>query len=325
MYGEIALYTGNANRPLAQEISDHLSIPLGKADVFKFPNQNTFCRLHSSVRGKDVFVVQPIAASYNEEGNLISTNDNLMELLIIIDTLRRDSAGRITAVIPYYGYGRTDKKDQPRVPITARLVADLISVAGANRFLTVDLHAGQIQGFFSIPGDELTAFRQLSEYMRQKNLTDTVIVAGDIGATKRSRNFAQSLDVPLAVIEKRRIQLTDGSRAESLNVIGEVKDKNCIIFDDEIDTAGTMIQAVHFLKSQGATDVYACVTHGVLSDPATERLKNAPLKEVVVTNTVPVPPHKRIDKLTVLSIAPLMGEVIRRIHLGVSVGELFNE
>ncbi len=325
MYGEIALYSGNANRPLAQEISDELSIPLGEADVFKFPNQNTFCRLHSSVRGKDVFVVQPISPSFDDDGNIVTTNDNLMELLIMIDTLRRDSAGRITAVIPYYGYGRTDKKDQPRVPITARLVADLITTAGANRFLTVDLHAGQIQGFFSIPGDELTAFHLLSDYMRRKNLENTVVVAGDIGATKRARNFAQALDVPLAIIEKRRIQLSDGSRSISLNVIGDVNGKHCIIFDDEIDTAGTMMNAVNFIKENGAADIYAAVTHGVLSDPATERLKNSPIKELVITNTVPVAPYKRIPKLTILSIAPLLAEVIRRIHLGVSVGALFNE
>ncbi len=325
MYGEIALYSGNANRPLAEEISEELSVPLGEADVFKFPNQNTFCRLHSSVRGKDVFLVQPISPSFDENGNIVTTNDNLMELLIMIDTLRRDSAGRITAVIPYYGYGRTDKKDQPRVPITARLVADLITTAGANRFLTVDLHAGQIQGFFSIPGDELTAFHLLSDYMRRKNLENTVVVAGDIGATKRSRNFAQALNVPLAIIEKRRIQLSDGSRSVSLNVIGDVKGKQCIIFDDEIDTAGTMMNAVNFIKENGAADIYAAVTHGVLSDPATERLKASPIKELVITNTVPVAPYKRIPKLTILSIAPLLAEVIRRIHLGVSVGALFNE
>lgn len=325
MYGEIALYSCNANRLLAEEISEYLSVPLGGADIFKFPNQNTFCRLHSSVRSKDVFVIQPIAVSYDENEHVISVNDNLMELLIMIDTLRRDSAGRITAVIPYYGYGRTDKKDQPRVPISARLVADLITVAGANRFLTVDLHAGQIQGFFSIPGDEITAFRHLSGYICRKNLSNAVVVAGDIGATKRARNFAQHLEVPLAVFEKRRVQLRDGSQAESLNLIGEVEGKTCIIFDDEIDTAGTIIEVVEFIKSRGAGDIYACVSHGVLSDPATERLKNAPLKEVVVTNTVPIPPYKRIEKLTILSIAPLLGEVIRRIHLGISVGELFNE
>jgi ribose-phosphate pyrophosphokinase len=243
----------------------------------------------------------------------------------MIDTLRRDSAGRITAVIPYYGYGRTDKKDQPRVPITARLVADMLTVAGANRFLTVDLHVGQIQGFFSIPGDELSAFRHLSRYMRKKDLSNAVVVAGDIGATKRSRNFAQALGVPLAIIEKRRVQLKDGSRAESLNLIGDVRHKTCIIFDDEIDTAGTIVEAVDFIKSENGGDIYACVSHGVLSDPATERLRNSPIKEVVVTDTVPIPPYKRLDKLTVLSIGPLLGEVIRRIHLGISVGELFNE
>jgi len=325
MYGEIAIYSGNANRPLAEEICEELSIPMGQADVFKFPNQNTFCRLHSSVRGKDVFVVQPISASYDKNDNIVSTNDNLMELLIMIDTLRRDSAGRITAVIPYYGYGRTDKKDQPRVPITARLVADLLTVAGANRFLTLDLHAGQIQGFFDIPGDELTAFHQMSAYVRQKNLSNLVVVAGDVGATKRARNFAHALDAPLAIIEKRRIQLKDGSRSESLNVIGDVEGMNCVIFDDEIDTAGTMLNAIKFIKSKGAVDIYACATHGVLSDPATERLKSAPLKEVVITNTVPLPAYKKHDRLTVLSIAPLLAEVIRRIHLGVSIGALFNE
>ncbi len=325
MYGEIALFSGNGNPRLAQEISQALAVPLCPADVFKFPNQNIFCRLKSSVRGKDVFIIQSIAPSFNHKGEMASVNDNLMELLIMIDTAKRDSAGRITAIVPYYGYGRTDKKDQPRVPITARLVADLISVAGANRFLTLDLHAGQIQGFFSIPVDEITAFHLLNDYIRGKNIANGVVVAGDIGATKRSRNFAQALDLPLAVIEKRRIQREDGSSAEVLNVIGEVKGKNCIIFDDEIDTAGTMVQAMTYLKEVGVGDIYACVTHGVLSDPATTRLKSAPVKEVVITNTVDVPPYKHFDRLTCLSVAPLLAEVIRRIHLGISVGELFNE
>ncbi len=325
MYGEIALFSGNGNPRLADEISRALAVPLCPAEVFKFPNQNIFCRLKSSVRGKDVFIIQPIAPSFNHKGEIASANDNLMELLIMIDTAKRDSAGRITAIVPYYGYGRTDKKDQPRVPITARLVADMISVAGANRFLTLDLHAGQIQGFFSIPVDELTAFYLLSEYMRDKNIPNAVVVAGDIGATKRSRNFAQALDLPLAVIEKRRIQREDGSSTEVLNAIGEVKGKNCIIFDDEIDTAGTMVQAITYLKEVGVGDIYACVTHGVLSDPATARLKSAPVKEVIITNTIDLPPHKSFDKLTCLSVAPLLAEVIRRIHLGISVGELFNE
>jgi ribose-phosphate pyrophosphokinase len=252
-------------------------------------------------------------------------NDNLMELLVMIDTVKRDSAGRITAVVPYYGYGRTDKKDQPRVPITARLVADMISIAGADRFLTLDLHAGQIQGFFNIQVDELTAFYLLSDYMRNKRIPNAVVVAGDIGATKRSRNFAVALDLPLAVIEKRRVQQKDGSRTEALNIIGDIKGKNCVIFDDEIDTAGTIVQAVNFLKEAGALDVYTCVTHSVFSEPAATRLHESPLKEVVVTNTIDLPPHRRFPKLTILSVASLLAEVIRRIHLGISVGELFNE
>ncbi len=325
MYGEIALFSGNGNRELAEEISRELAVPMCPADVFRFSNQNIFCRLKTSVRGKDVFIIQPIAISFDEQGQMSTVNDNLMELLIMIDTAKRDSAGRITAVVPYYGYGRTDKKDQPRVPITARLVADLIIVAGADRFLTIDLHAGQIQGFFNIQVDELTAFYLLSDYIRRKNIKNGVVIAGDIGATKRSRNFAQRLDLPLAVIEKRRLQRPDGSKAEALNIIGEVKGKNCIIFDDEIDTAGTMVEAMNFLKKEGAGDIYACVTHAILSGPAVERLTNAPVKEVVATNTVQLPPSKRFDKFTQLSVAPLLAEVIRRVHLGISVGEMFNE
>jgi ribose-phosphate pyrophosphokinase len=325
MYGEVAIFSGNANPQLAQEISQALAVPLCPADVFKFPNQNIFCRLHASVRGKDVFIIQSISNSWDENGVLASVNDNLMELLIMIDTAKRDSAGRITAVVPYYGYGRTDKKDQPRVPITARMVADLIITAGADRFLSVDLHAGQIQGFFNIQVDEVTAFYLLSDYVRNKNILNGVVVAGDIGATKRSRNFAQALNLPLAVIEKRRIQLEDGSRAKALNIIGDIEGKNCILFDDEIDTAGTMVEAMTFLKQEGAQDIYTCVTHPVFSDPAAQRLSESSAKEVVVTNTIALPPEKRFSKLTILSIAPLLAEVIRRIHLGISVGELFNE
>jgi ribose-phosphate pyrophosphokinase len=325
MYGEIALFSGNGNPQLAQEISQALAVPLCPADVFKFANQNIFCRLRASVRGKDVFIIQPISNSFDDQGRLASVNDNLMELLIMIDTAKRDSAGRITAVVPYFGYGRTDKKDQPRVPITARLVADMITVAGANRFLTLDLHAGQIQGFFNIQVDEVTAFYLLSDYIRNKKISNAVVVAGDIGATKRSRNFAQNLDLPLAIIEKRRVQQKDGSKAEVLNVIGDVEGKNCIIFDDEIDTAGTMTQAMHFLTEVGGKEIYACVTHALLSEPAVKRLQEAPVKEVVATNTIALPPHKHFAKLTTLSVAPLIAEVIRRVHLGISVGELFNE
>jgi len=325
MYGEIALLSGTANRPLAEAISHELNVPLIGADVFKFPNQNIFCRLHASVRGKDVFVIQPTCVTEHEDRCLASVNDNLMELLIMMDTLRRDSAGRITAVVPYYGYGRTDKKDQPRVPITARLVADLISTAGAGRFLTLDLHAGQIQGFFSIPVDELTAFHMLSDYFRAKAIPDAVVIAADIGATKRSRNFAEALDVPLAIIEKRRVQRADGSRARALNVIGDVEGRNVIIFDDEIDTAGTVTQAIIFLKASGANRIFVCATHAIFSDPAVERLCTLDIEEIVVTDTVPLPRRKRLPNVTILSVAPLLAEVIRRIHLGISVGALFNE
>jgi ribose-phosphate pyrophosphokinase len=325
MYGEIALLSGTANRPLAEAISRELNVPLIGADVFKFPNQNIFCRLHASVRGKDVFVIQPTCATEHDDGDTASVNDNLMELLIMMDTLNRDSAGRISAVVPYYGYGRTDKKDQPRVPITARLVADLISTAGANRFLTLDLHAGQIQGFFSIPVDELTAFHMLSDYFRAKAISDAVVIAADIGATKRARNFAAALDMPLAIIEKRRVQRPDGSRAKAMNVIGEVEGKNVIIFDDEIDTAGTVTQAIIFLRAAGANQVYVCATHPCFSDPAPERLSSVEIEEIVVTDTVPLPARKLLPNITVLSVAPLLAEVIRRIHLGISVGALFNE
>jgi ribose-phosphate pyrophosphokinase len=325
MYGEIALLSGTANRPLAEAVSRELNVPLIGADVFKFPNQNVFCRLHHSVRGKDVFVIQPTCVTEHENGCVSSVNDNLMELLIMMDTLRRDSAGRTTAVVPYYGYGRTDKKDQPRVPITARLVADLISTAGAGRFLTLDLHAGQIQGFFSIPVDELTAFHMLSDYFRSKAIPDAVVIAADIGATKRARNFAEALDVPLAIIEKRRVQRPDGSLAKALNVIGDVQGKNVIIFDDEIDTAGTVTQAIIFLKANGASQVYVCATHAVFSDPAVQRLCSLDIQEIVVTDTIPLPRRKHLRNITILSVAPLLAEVIRRVHLGISVGALFNE
>jgi len=314
MYGEIRLFSGRAHPELAQEISQYLKIPLEELDVFEFPNENIFVRLHRSVRGQDAFLIQPTCSPVNR---------NIMELLIIIDTLKRASAGRITAVIPYYAYGRTDKKDQPRVPITARLVADMITVAGANRVLTIDLHAGQIQGFFSIPMDEISAFHLLSGYFLEKRIPDLVVVAADVGATKRARNFAEALDVPLAIVEKRRLR--SGDQTEVLSLIGEVKGMNAVIFDDEIDTAGTICQAAEVLRKAGAKDIYACATHPTFSPPAVERLREARFKEIVVTNTEPIPPEKRLPNITVLSVASLLGEVIRRIHLGISVGEMFNE
>jgi ribose-phosphate pyrophosphokinase len=244
-----------------------------------------------------------------------------VELLIMLDALKRASAGRITAVVPYYGYGRTDKKDQPRVPITARLVADLLTVAGANRLLTVDLHAEQIQGFFSIPVDELTALNLLSAYFKDKNLDNPVIVATDIGITKRARDLAHNLNAPLAIMEKRRIGNKD--QIETLNVIGEVKDKTALTVDDEIDTASSLVNTVTTLIERGAREVYACCTHPVFSGPAIQRIASSPVKEVVVTNTIPVNEEKSLDKITVLSMAPLLGEAIHRIHTGQSVGALF--
>ncbi len=318
LYGDLMLFSGTANRTLAEKIAAYLDLPLGEADVFQFANTNTFVRLRQSVRGKDVFLIQPTAAP---------TNDNLMELLIFMEALRRDSAGRITAVVPYYGYGRTDKKNQPRVPITARLVADLITVAGADRFLTIDLHAGQIQGFFTIPTDELTALHLLNDHFIEKAVPNAVVVAPDVGAARRARNFAEKLNVRLAVIEKRRA--LDGRSAEILNLIGDVKGKNAIIVDDEVDTGGTLLRGIEFLtEEKGAQDVYACVTHAILSDSAAERLKGSKLKELVVTDTVTIDPRKRAllgPRLTVLSVGELLGEVIRRIHRGLSVGAMFNE
>ncbi len=314
MHGELSVFSGRANPQLAEEICDYLNIPLRGADILDFPNENIFVKLNRSVRQQDVFLVQPASSPVNR---------NILELLIMIDTLKRASAGRITAVIPFYPYARTDKKDQPRVPITARLMADLITAAGADRILTVDLHAEQIQGFFNIPVDEVTALHLLSDYFIRKNLDMPVVIAPDVGATKKARNFAQELNVPLAIIEKRR--LGNEGKSEALNIIGQVRGHNAVIFDDEIDTAGSILQATRVLRENGVNDIYACCTHPVLSPPATERISSMALKELVVTNTLPIPPEKRLDNVTVLSIAPLLGEVIRRIHLGVSVGEMFNE
>ncbi len=311
MYGTMRLFSGRANPPLAERISEYLKVPLDEAEIFEFPNENIFVRLKKSVRAQDVFLIQPTCSPVNR---------NIMELLIMIDTLKRASAGRITAVIPYYGYGRTDKKDQPRVPITARLIADMISVAGANRVLTIDLHAGQIQGFFSIPVDEMTAMPLLVRHFREKNIPNPVIVAPDVGATKRARNFAQALDAPLAVIEKRRVGNKPTARV--LNLIGRVRGKNVIIVDDEIDTGGSLEGAFEILRRRGALEIYACATHGVFSPPAVERLSALDFSEIVVTDTVLIPPEKQMRHLRILSVAPLLGEVIRRIHTGESVGAM---
>lgn len=312
MLNGLSVFTGNAHLALAQSTCDYLEIPLGKADVFQFSNENIFVKINENVRQRDVFIVQPTCSP---------VNTSIMELLIMMDAVKRASAGRITAVIPYFAYARTDKKDQPRVPITARLLADLITVAGANRVVTVDLHAGQIQGFFSIPVDELTALYTLSRYFQDKRLADPVVVAPDLGITKKARNFAERLHAPLAIIEKRRVGNMD--RVEELNVIGEVSGKTALIFDDEIDTAGSLTQAVKALEKRGVREIYATCTHGVFSNSAVERINASGLREVVVTDTIPLAPEKKSEKITVLTLAPLIGEAIRRIHSGTSVGALF--
>ena len=311
---DLKVFTGNVHPALAQAITEYLGIPLGKCEVFEFSNENIFVRILENVRQRDTFVVQPFSSPVNK---------SLVELLIMIDALKRASAGRITAVIPYYGYGRTDKKDQPRVPITARLVADLLTVAGANRVLTVDLHAAQIQGFFNIPVDELTALYLFIHYFKQIIFDDLVVVATDIGISKRARDMATKLNVPLAIMEKRRVGNTD--QAETLNVIGEVEGKVALTLDDEIATAGSLVDVVSTLKEQGAREVYACCTHPVFCGQAIQRIASCPVKEVVVTDTIPVADNKKIDKITVLPIAPLLGEAIHRIHTGQSIGAMFEQ
>ena len=311
---ELKVFTGNAHPALAKAVCEYLEIPLGQAEVFKFSNDNTFVRIRENIRSHDVFIIQPTCSP---------TNDNLMELLIMIDAAKRASAERITAVIPYYGYGRTDKKDQPRVPITGRLVADLVTVAGANRVLTIDLHAGQIQGFFNIPVDELTALPTLTRHFENKTNKDWVVVAVDIGISKKARNVAARLNLPLAIVEKRRLGNDD--RTETLTVIGDVKGKTVLLFDDEINTAGSVVSGAATLKEEGATAVYACCTHPIFSGSAVDRIAESDIREVVVTDTVPVHEEKLNGKVTVLSIAPLLGEAIHRIHSGLSVGAMFEE
>jgi ribose-phosphate pyrophosphokinase len=309
---ELKVFSGNAHPALANAITDYLGLPLGKCEVFQFSNENTFVRILENVRERDIFIVQPLSSP---------VNNNLVELLIMIDAMKRASAARITAVIPYFGYGRSDRKDQPRVPITARLIADLLTVAGANRVLTVDLHAAQIQGFFNIPVDELTAVYLLSDAIRERAYRELVVVAADIGATKRARDVAARVQAPLAIMEKRRLGNND--KTESLNIIGNVQGKLALIVDDEIDTAGSLTGVVTALLANGASEVHACASHPMFSGPAVDRIAASPLVEVIVTDTVPVKNGKLKDKLTVLPIAPLLGEAIRRIHTGQSVGAMF--
>jgi ribose-phosphate pyrophosphokinase len=309
---DLSVFSGNANRPLAAAICQHLRIPLGDADVFQFSNENIFVKINQNVRGHDVFIIQPFSTPVNR---------SIMELLIMIDAFKRASVARITAVIPYYAYGRTDKKDQPRVPITARLIADCITVAGAQRVLTMDMHAGQIQGFFNIPVDELTAQIIQARYFGEKDLAPFTVVATDEGFAKKARMLADRLNAPLAIVEKRR--LGNNGLTEAMGIIGNVEGHNALIVDDEVDTGGSLMQAVRVVHEHKARDIYCCATHGVFSGTALARLKDSPIKELVVTDSIPLAEHKRLPNMTTLSVAELFAGAISRIHDGRSVSELF--
>ncbi|MBI5948927.1 MAG: ribose-phosphate pyrophosphokinase [Chloroflexi bacterium] len=312
VYNDLAIFSGRAHPELAKAICDRLGRQLGRVDVFEFANENIFVQYQENIRMRDVYLVQPFSSP---------VNTSIMELLIMIDAAKRASAGRITAVIPYFAYGRSDKKDQPRVPITARLVANMLETAGCDRVLTVNLHAGQIQGFFNIPLDELNALYPVSNHFRSERLQDYNVVATDVGDEKRARDMAARLDMPLAIIDKRRVGNT--GRTEAMHVIGEVEGRNVLILDDEIDTGGTIIEAIRVLRENGCKDVIVSGYHAILSGPAIERLKGADVREIVVTDSVPIPEHKRLPNMTVIPIAPLLGDAIGRIHSGQSVGALF--
>ena len=312
MPDDFILLTGNANRELAKKISRHLGKPLTDMEVFKFSNDNTFVKIKENIRRREVFIVQPTC---------YPVNDNIMELLIIMDACVRASASGITAVVPYFGYARSDKKDQPRVPISAKLVADLITVAGADRIITMDLHSEQIQGFFNIPVDHLYAAPVIIDYLNSLDLGDFVVVAPDVGSAKRARGIAKRIAADLAIVDKRRVGNVDAT--EVLTVIGEVEGKTCIILDDLIDTGGTLVKAAEMLVEKGASDIYAVATHAVLSGPAIERLEKSVIKELIVTDTIPIPQEKRIGIIKILSVSKLLADAISRIYEGESVSSLF--
>ncbi len=310
---EILVFSGSANPELAKKICNHLKVPLGNAQVDRFNDGEIRIRIAEDVRGRDVFIVQPTC---------YPVNDNLMELLIIIDAIKRSSARRITAVMPYYGYSRQDRKDRPRVPITAKLVANLITVAGANRVLTMDLHAGQIQGFFDIPLDNLFAVNTFMKYFEKMHLPNLVVVSPDVGGMKMARAYAKKFKAGLAVVDKRRI---NDKEAEVMNIMGEVKGKNVCLIDDLVATAGTLVEAVAALKNAGAKKIFAAATHAVLSGPAIERIENSALEELIVTDTIPIPREKMIPRIKVLSVGPLLGQAIERIHYEKSISTLFDK
>ncbi len=318
-YGDIKIFAGTASLDLAARISRYLNVPVSEHDVLHFPNDNLWVRLGCSVRGQDTYVIQTTSRPVHR---------NLMELLITLQTLRLDSAGRVTAVIPYLCYARSDKKDKPRVPITARLVADMIEIAGADRYMTLDLHAGQIQGFFSIPGDVLSAFHILTDHILElrDKMKNPVVLTADLGFAKKGRNLATEIDASMAFVEKRRTGNDD--HPEALAIIGNVENRDVIVVDDEVDTGGSVSQAVHLAKSHGARNIYLMFVHPIFSEGAVEKLKALPVKKIITTDTVPISKKNLAtlgDKLKIYSIAPLLGEVIRRAHEGRSVGEMFNE
>ncbi len=309
---ELKIFCGNANRELAREIGEYLGVSLGESKVKRFQDGEISIAIDESVRGADIFVVQPTCAP---------TNDNIMELLIMIDALKRASARRITAVMPYYGYARQERKARARDPITAKLMANLITTAGADRVVTMDLHAPAIQGFFDIPVDHLPGVPILAEYFKEKDFLDLVVVSPDLGGVTRARSLAERIGASIAIIDKRR---PEPNVSEIMHVIGEFKGKTAIMIDDIIDTAGTITQGAQALIERGAKEVYACCTHPVLSGPASERLENSVLKEVIVTNTIPLDAERSLPKIKVLSVAPLLGEAIVRIHEDLSVSKLFS-
>ena len=310
---KLKIFTGNANPALAKEICDYLGLPLGEAFVGRFNNGEVQIMIDESVRGKDVFIIQP--TSY-------PVNDNLMELMVMADALKRASARHITAVVPYYGYARQDRKTRGREPITAKLVANLMQTAGITRLVTIDLHAGQIQGFFDVPVDHLFGASILAKYINEKDLEDVIVVSPDLGGVTRARDLADRIGAPIAIIEKKR---PEPGVAKVMNLIGDVKGKNCIIVDDIVDTAGSLVEGAKALEEFGAKSVMAAVTHAVLTDPASERIANSNIKELIVTNTMPLPENCKLDNVTQLSVAPLLGEAIMRIFHEVSVSNLFDK
>jgi len=312
MKNHILIFSGNSNRKLALDICKKLGIKLGDASVDRFSDGEVRLKINSNVRGQDVFVIQSTSNPANE---------NLMELLIMIDALKRASAQRITAVLPYFGYSRQDRKDQPRVPITAKLVANLLTTAGANRVLTIDLHAGQIQGFFDIPLDNLFAVKLFMDHRKKTKVKgELVVVSPDVGGIKTARAYAKRFNSDLAIVDKRRI---DDKKAEVMHIMGDVKGKTAMIVDDMVATAGSLVEAVEAIKKAGALEVYAAITHPVLCGPAIERLKKSSLKELIVTDTVPISKDRMLGKIKVLSIAPLLAEAIKRIHTEASLSVLF--